>query len=80
MMLNDGRCRLCDFGIVGRISADTWQSLLALIARSPKISVPLLYRDDGMGVSATNRVVNVPALASTWNNCTYSLTSDDDRQ
>jgi len=76
MMLNDGRIGFIDFGIVGRISADTWASLLALIASVPmKDFHAIATAMAGMG--ATNRVVNVAALAKDLKQLYQQFENDD---
>jgi predicted unusual protein kinase regulating ubiquinone biosynthesis (AarF/ABC1/UbiB family) len=62
MMLQDSRIGFIDFGIVGRISPSTWQSLLTLIATVPTLNFPAIA-EAMAGIGATNSTVNTAALA-----------------
>lgn len=62
MMLDDGRIGFIDFGIVGRISPDTWSSLLSLIATVPTRDFDAIAKALA-GIGATNRAVNTTALS-----------------
>lgn len=62
MMLDDGRIGFIDFGIVGRISADTWASLLSLIATVPTRDFDAIAKALA-GIGATNQTVNTAALS-----------------
>jgi predicted unusual protein kinase regulating ubiquinone biosynthesis (AarF/ABC1/UbiB family) len=62
MMLDDGRIGFIDFGIVGRISAGTWESLLSLIATVPTRDFDAIAKALA-GIGATNQKVDTAALS-----------------
>ena len=62
MMLDDGRIGFIDFGIVGRISSGTWESLLSLIATVPTRDFDAIAKALA-GIGATNQKVNTAALS-----------------
>jgi aarF domain-containing kinase len=76
MMLNDGRIGFIDFGIVGRISPETWASLLALIASVPAKDFHAIATAMA-GIGATNRVVNISALAKDLEQLYQQFENDD---
>jgi aarF domain-containing kinase len=63
MMLDDGRIGFIDFGIVGRISSGTWQSLLSLIATVPTRDFNAIAKALA-GMGATNQIVDTQALSN----------------
>ncbi|HSC75924.1 MAG TPA: AarF/ABC1/UbiB kinase family protein, partial [Pseudomonadales bacterium] len=62
MMLDDGRIGFIDFGIVGRISSGTWESLLSLIATVPTRDFNAIAKALA-GIGATNQAVDTQALS-----------------
>ena len=62
MMLDDGRIGFIDFGIVGRISAGTWESLLSLIATVPTRDFDAIAKALA-GIGATHQKVDTAALS-----------------
>lgn len=62
MMLDDGRIGFIDFGIVGRISQGTWESLLALIATVPTRDFDAIAKALA-GIGATHQQVDTTALS-----------------
>jgi aarF domain-containing kinase len=62
MMLDDGRIGFIDFGIVGRISPDTWASLLSLVATVPTRDFDAIAKALA-GIGATNQKVDTAALS-----------------
>ncbi|CAI5493693.1 unnamed protein product [Closterium sp. Naga37s-1] len=65
LVLNDGRVAFIDFGIVGRVSPDTWASLAAFLASIgsgdySSMATALI----GMGATADGRTIDTRAFAN----------------
>lgn len=76
MMLEDGRIGFIDFGIVGRISKNTWASLMQLIETVPTGNFPIIAQALA-GIGATNAHVNTQALAKDLEQLWLQLQTDD---
>jgi aarF domain-containing kinase len=77
MMLDDGRMGFIDFGIVGRISQPTWQSLLSLIATVPTRDFPAIAKAL-TGIGATHQQVDTTALARDLEQLYQQFQQDND--